>query len=261
MNFKICNHISRVVFKKKILNKYDVDYFQCSNCRFIQTEKPYWLDESYNSAITDLDIGLVSRNIKFSLIIKDLLESSMFNSKGKYLDYAGGYGLFVRLMRDNGFDYYRQDMYCNNIFANYFDIENLEKNTKFEIITAFEFFEHVENPLQELENLFLLSDTLIFSTELQPENINNWWYFMPEIGQHISFYNIESLEEIAKTLNINLYSNNKDLHILTKKKLKKNPFNLNFKQRFKNKILYLINNSNKNSLLNRDFEFIKNMKE
>jgi hypothetical protein len=116
------NIYSLISFQKKIfntdvLNKYKVDYFQCLNCNFIQTEKPYWLDEAYSDAITKLDIGIIYRNINFSNTITQFFKNNLFSSDGIYLDYGGGYGIFVRMMRDKGFNFYRQDVFCNNLFA------------------------------------------------------------------------------------------------------------------------------------------------
>ena len=59
MNCKICNTPSVEFVTKQVLTKYNVKYYRCSSCQFIQTEEPYWLDEAYNKAITKLDIGLV----------------------------------------------------------------------------------------------------------------------------------------------------------------------------------------------------------
>ena len=61
MKCKICDGAVRHLFAKKVLHKYDVAYFQCLHCRFIQTEQPYWLGEAYEKAIARLDIGLVWR--------------------------------------------------------------------------------------------------------------------------------------------------------------------------------------------------------
>ncbi|PKP59337.1 MAG: class I SAM-dependent methyltransferase [Candidatus Altiarchaeales archaeon HGW-Altiarchaeales-1] len=191
MTCKICNSDTNEVFEAKILNSYNVKYYKCKHCGFIQTEKPYWLNEAYSSAISSLDVGLVSRNLSFVPITASIIEK-YFKVNGKFLDYGGGTGLFVRLMRDKGFDFYRQDIYCENLFAQNFDINDLDdKKIKFELLTAFEVFEHLKDPLIEIEKMFKLSDSILFSTELQPlENVtpDNWWYFVPETGQHISFY-------------------------------------------------------------------------
>ncbi|HOY14248.1 MAG TPA: class I SAM-dependent methyltransferase [Saprospiraceae bacterium] len=257
MNCKICNAPSKEIFTAKILSKYDAKYFQCTECKFIQTEHPYWLDEAYNSAITHLDLGLIFRNNAFKYIVFNLI-NIYFDKKGKFIDYGGGYGMFVRLERDLGLDFYRQDKYCENLFAKYFDIEDLPRNTKFEILTTFEVFEHLQDPIIEIEKMLTLSDNILFSTELQPrdiENLNpsNWHYILPEIGQHIALYSIESLQYIAKKYNLNLYSSN-SIHLLTKKKLSSTFFRLNTNFKLSRALTQIIP---KNTLIMRDFSFIK----
>ncbi|MDR6762531.1 hypothetical protein J2Y38_002742 [Flavobacterium sp. 2755] len=227
MNCKICKSNSEKIFSGKILNKYEIDYFKCQNCGFIQTEEPFWLQESYSSVIAMTDIGLVARNLSFQNITTWIIKN-YFNYKAKFIDFAGGYGLFVRLMRDRGLDFYRQDFYCENYFAQYFDVTDQNNADKYELLTAFEVFEHLVHPFEEIEKMFDYSDSIFFSTELQPQieikSIQDWRYFAKETGQHVAFYNIKSLEIIAEKLNCHFYSNGNNLHILTKKKLISNPF-------------------------------------
>lgn len=227
MQCKICQSSTKSLFTTSVLQKYKVEYYQCNSCNFIQTERPYWLDEAYGNAITKLDIGLIYRNQLFSTVLEKLILAN-FNSDSKFLDYGGGYGMFVRMMRDLGFNFFRQDIYCENLFAEYFDITDIEIDHKaFEITTAFEVFEHLENPLSEIEKMLFYSDTIIFSTELQPsteiKHVDDWWYFIPETGQHIAMYHIKSLEKIAEYFQMNLYSNGSSLHMITKKHFDKNP--------------------------------------
>lgn len=265
MNCKICNNLSQTVFVKTVLKKHEVRYYKCTRCNFIQTEKPYWLNEAYQSAITQLDIGLVSRNLYYAEIIEEWFLRGFLNADGKFLDFAGGYGLFVRLMRDRGFDYYRQDLFCENIFAEHFDLNNLPQNQYFEAITAFEVFEHLEDPIDELRKMISYSDIIIFSTELQPstdQEIGSWWYLTPETGQHISLYSYASLEELAKLEKLYLYSNKRNLHILSKHKLSLNPF-----KKPKSNLIAMLNKKlgfakniklKRESLLDKDFHYIKN---
>jgi len=238
----------------------------------MQTEAPYWLDEAYQSAITQLDIGLVSRNLHYAEIIEKWLLNGVINPDGKFLDFAGGYGMFVRLMRDKGFDFYRQDLYCDNIFSKHFDQIDLPDNQHYEAVTAFEVFEHLENPLAELRNILSYTNVIIFSTELQPDgevNPSTWWYITPETGQHISLYNYKSLEFIASSENLHLYSNKYNLHILSKGKLALNPFakpKENLLDKVFKKIKMKVSGSNKDkvkreSLLSQDFDYIKNLKK
>jgi hypothetical protein len=216
MNCKICNADAPLFCEGEILRKYKMKYYKCSSCGFVQTEEPYWLNEAYNSAIAQLDIGLIERNQYFVGIVEKLI--LMFYPKtANYLDYGGGYGAFVRMMRDKGFSFYRYDTYCENIFANHFDMSDAPVK-KFDIVTAFEVFEHLKNPMEEISKMLALGDTIFFSTILtteQPQQFMDWWYRAPLSGQHIAFYTKESLEYIAKKLAKKLYSNGSNFHVLT----------------------------------------------
>jgi 2-polyprenyl-3-methyl-5-hydroxy-6-metoxy-1,4-benzoquinol methylase len=214
---KICGSETKKLFSKKVLEKYDVAYSQCQNCGFLQTEKTHWLKEAYSSAITSVDVGLVNRNIHYSNIVEKILYR-YFDKNGRFLDFAGGYGMFTRIMRDKGFDFFRDDKYCENLFAKYFDISDLpEKDRKFELVTAFELMEHIENPFDELDRIFSMTDSFLFSTDLIPDqDIENWWYLGPEHGQHISFYTEKCLEIISKKYEKN-YFHDGSLHLITEK--------------------------------------------
>ncbi|CAN5156403.1 hypothetical protein BH09BAC6_BH09BAC6_21170 [soil metagenome] len=223
MKSKVTGGDTSLLFIKKVLNKYDVRYYRCNETGFIQTEDPFWLEEAYSSAITKLDIGLPYRNIHLSELVSKLLVT-WFNYKGIFLDYAGGYGLFTRLMRDKGFNYYNTDKYCRNLFAEHFDLVDLPAGTTFELVSAFEVFEHLSNPIEEIKNMLQYSDNLLFTTELQPaehSDLDNWWYLSQETGQHIAFYNQESLSFIAKQLGYNFYTDGKFLHLFSKQAFKK----------------------------------------
>tara|TARA_Y100000741_G_C18206839_1_gene539994 strand:- start:125 stop:1033 length:909 start_codon:yes stop_codon:yes gene_type:complete len=222
---KICSCANELLFEKLILTKYSIKYYVCTDCSFIQTEDPYWLDEAYNDTITKLDIGLIERNIKYSNKL-NLILREYCNINGKFLDFGGGYGMLVRMMRDKGFDFYRQDEYTDNLFSENFDINDLIIKEKFEALTAIEVFEHLVNPMLEIKKMLEYSDTIFFTTELvsfNSENIEDWWYIAPETGQHISFYNINSLRYIAKYYDLNFYSDNVRFHLFSKQSFKKNP--------------------------------------
>lgn len=260
MNCKICNHTANPLFSTQVLLKYPVQYFKCTSCGFIQTEFEFWLNEAYSNAITSLDIGLIQRNEITKHIAKALIQY-MYGGEGKYVDYGGGYGMFVRMMRDLGIDYYRQDIYCQNLFATYFDITDLAEDdrNKFNMLTAFEVFEHLQNPLIELEKMLQFSESIFFSTLLTPPNIasvKDWWYFIPETGQHIALYSKESLQYMANKYQLNLYSNNTNFHLFTKQKISSQTFNLltNF---YISKIYNIFRRRHK-SLLQTDYKFINN---
>lgn len=227
MKCLICGNKTIMFSEAQILRKYRVKYYQCTNCSFVQTEKPYWLTEAYSKAITDQDIGMVGRNINLanftSVVISFLLKKG-----SKYLDFGGGYGLFVRLMRNNGYDYYRYDKYCENLFAKGFDI-NDATTQNFDLVTAFEVLEHLEDPLHEIRKMLRLSKNLLFSTAILPDSNprpGEWWYYGAEHGQHLSIFSMKSLQELANTFNLYLYSNKKGLHLFSDAKISTHLFEL-----------------------------------
>ena len=217
MKCKICHSISNYIFESYMLNKYKVNYYYCDNCEFLQTEEPFWLDESYAKPINCLDTGYVERNLYYSKIIT-ILFGIIFKKNSKFLDYAGGYGLFVRIMRDIGLDYYWDDKYTKNIFSTFFEFEN---DIIVEAITVFEAFEHFNNPIEEIEKILMISKNIFFSTEILPKPIpkpEEWWYYGLEHGQHISFYSSKTLDYISNKYGLYYYNIN-NLHIFSKRKL------------------------------------------
>lgn len=217
MKCKICQHNSTQLFTAKMLRKYVVKYFFCENCGFLQTEHPYWLKEAYSQPINSSDTGYMKRNIFLSKQVTILL-SLFFNSQnGNFVDYAGGYGVFVRLMRDIGFNYYWQDKYTENLFAKGFEWDGKETDA----LTVFECFEHFENPLNDLEEMLSISRNIIFTTVLLPDLIpkpTEWWYYGLDHGQHISFYKKKTFVYISEKLGLN-YIDLGHIQMLTEKSI------------------------------------------
>ena len=212
------------MFQKRLLFKFDVTYYRCDGCGYIQTEHPFWLDSAYSSAIASLDIGLVQRNIAFADRIEEII-LKCFNPEGRFLDYAGGYGLLVRLMRDRGFDCYWTDRYCTNLFARFFSAEDLpDSGSDFELVTAIEVMEHLVEPHKELDEMLRFSRSLLFTTELIPEDhIEDWWYLSPETGQHVGFFTLDALQVVADRHGLKLVSDGAMLHLLTDRAITKLP--------------------------------------
>jgi hypothetical protein len=266
MKSKLTGGKTELLFAKIVLNKYKVNYYRCLETGFIQTEDPYWLNESYSNVITSLDVGLTNRNLRYAKIVAIIIKKN-FISNLKFFDWGGGIGLFVRLMRDMGYDYILYDLYAPNILALGFSLSEIKQDKEFELITAFEVFEHLVNPLQDIEAMLLQGKNILFSTALIPtqnNEIENWWYLLPETGQHIAFYSIETLEYIAAKYQLNLYSNNSDFHLFTKEVFKKNPLldeEVGFFIKIKNAVKRLNGTDNdyqQRSLIGADYEYILN---
>jgi hypothetical protein len=214
MKCKVCGNDIDLFGSASVLGKYSVSYYLCHHCGFMQTEQPYWLDEAYSKTITRSDIGLVSRNMQMADITQKLILTCLEPNE-RFIDYGGGYGMFVRLMRDNGFQFDRYDPLCENLFSEGFDAQ---PGSKYSLLTSWEVFEHLTDPLAEIEKMLSFSRTLFFSTSLlssPPQLLKSWWYYGLEHGQHVAFYSTKTLQMIAEKFNLRLSYSSGAIHLLS----------------------------------------------
>jgi len=224
---RVCGAASTEFGRARVLERIDVQYFQCSRCRFVQTEQPYWLDEAYSTALIAADVGAVDRNLRLAGITQTLIQQ-FFDADRRFLDYGGGYGLFVRLMRDRGFDFRWSDRYAQNLLSIGFDAA--PNDDGFELVTAFEVLEHLVDPIEEIEAMFARGRaSLLCTTELLPASNprpGDWWYYVPSGGQHIAIYSPESLRHIAARLGCRVVSAHGWLHLFTRRAISERAFRL-----------------------------------
>lgn len=215
---RICRAASSDFGTALVLGKHRVRYYRCPECGFIQTERPYWLLEAYDEAVSSYDIGSVNRAIVNAVSCERHILASL-DCNARFIDYGAGYGVFVRRMRDIGFDFYWHDTHCENIFAAGFEAD-VSGETRYELLTAFEVFEHLVDPVEEIANMLELSSSIMFSTEVLPSDSpgpDRWWYYFPQHGQHVSFYSPQSLAVLAKHFNVHLASDRRSMHLLTRR--------------------------------------------
>jgi SAM-dependent methyltransferase len=196
-----------------------VYYYLCSNCGFcFAPEFSDWtLDEFskkiYNDQYIDVDPDYIS--VRPQGNANNLIKT--FKGKEqpiRHLDYGGGNGMLSDLLKQAGWQSSCYDPFVNTDV----DIATLGK---FNLITAFEVFEHVPdvNDLMSRLNSLLDNDgivmfsTLISDGQIKPNQRISWWYASPRNG-HISLFSQNSLATLAKKYNFNVGSFSPGMHML-----------------------------------------------
>jgi SAM-dependent methyltransferase len=130
-----------------------------------------------------------------------------------HLDYGGGNGLLANILRARGWDSISYDPLLERD-------QNREFPGRFDLITAFEVFEHVPDLnvlLRDLDRLRAPSGILLFSTlisdgQLRARQRIGWWYAAPRNG-HISLFSRKSLGLLANRLSLNFGSFSDGSHV------------------------------------------------
>jgi hypothetical protein len=216
----ICaNPATADLFQATMMGQYATVYRFCDRCRFLFIASPHWLHEAYREPVSIYDTGILSRNIALARTVGVVIYF-LFDWTGRFLDYGGGCGIFTRLMRDMGFDFYWYDPYAPNCLARGFEFDR--GMAPLELITSLETFEHFVDPVNELQKMLALSDTVLFSTCLLPARVprpDEWSYYGLSHGQHVSFYSLTTIQFMAKASGCNLYSDGVSVHVLTRRVL------------------------------------------
>ena len=211
---RVCGSPSQFAFSQQVLGR-DVAYFDCRHCGYVQTQTPTWLDEAYADPIDEMDTGIMSRNnLNVARVVYTL--AALHQLHGRVLDHAGGYGILVRLLRDAGVEAHWDDKYCRNLLARGFEVDA----KPYDLVTAFEVFEHLEHPVSELEAMLSKAPRALLSTDLimsEETPAPDWWYFGPEHGQHIGFFRARTLQFIADRVGCHVRTDGRSLHLFSKK--------------------------------------------
>ena len=190
---RLCSGHLITKFKLVVLNKHQIQYYQCTECLSLQTEPAYWLADAYGQNLSNLDTGAVQRNWNNFYVVHILCH--IFKLKN-LLDLGGGDGLLCRSLRDYEINCYVQDAYASPTYAQGFTDPDFEAP---DLVLAFEVWEHLPNPSIDLDKFFGKDPKmLLVTTAVYSDQSSDWWYLSPESGQHIFFYSYKALEHIAK---------------------------------------------------------------
>ncbi|MGH9157606.1 MAG: class I SAM-dependent methyltransferase [Acidimicrobiales bacterium] len=208
----ICDGEREQVFSALVLGRHDAEYLKCWWCGFLGPRSPQWLPEAYQSAIAEVDTGVLTRARTLEPRLTCILRLA-FSKNAVFGDFGAGYGVLVRNMRDVGFDFRWSDPYCDNLLARGFEFDG----EVCAAVTAVEVLEHAQDPLAFLRKALDLTRAavIILTTELLPEPVPDldWWYYAFPTGQHIAFFERRTLVAVAERLGLHLRSRH-NLHVL-----------------------------------------------
>jgi SAM-dependent methyltransferase len=195
-----------------------VRYLLCSGCGFcFAPDICAWPPEEferwiYNDAYVEVDPDYADARPRGNVA----LMQAIFRSPGpsvRHLDYGGGNGLLSQLLREAGWNSVSYDPLT-------------DRNTdparlgRFQLISAFEVFEHVPDVqalMRSLRALLVEDGLIVFSTlisdgEIHPQRPLTWWYASPRNG-HISLFSQASLDVLAHQNEFRHGSMNPGLHL------------------------------------------------
>jgi SAM-dependent methyltransferase len=193
-----------------------VCYALCHHCAFCFAPQLYaWQPETferwiYNDRYVEVDPDYL--DVRPRANADSLNVMFVQGPAGRHLDYGGGNGMLADILRTRGWDSISYDPFLERK-------QPLKAQGQFELITAFEVFEHVPDVSALIADLakfrapngMILFSTLVSDAEVRPGSAIKWWYAAPRNG-HISLFSRKSLQVVAHRLSLNFGSFSADLH-------------------------------------------------
>lgn len=207
----ICQEAANSALQLRIHNKRSEPLFRCSKCSFYFFPKLDWLEQSFSEELNELDLGSVSR----CLLVADFV-SAVFAPRHcdyRILDWGGGDGLLTRLLRDRGINCKWFDPYVKPRFVG---DALYQSKSHVDVTVVSEVFLHLTDPVSTLRSLLSDSDVVVATAVVPPKKLNSeWWYLMPDTGQHVSFYPKSALRALARQTNSHLCTDGRFFHVFS----------------------------------------------
>jgi hypothetical protein len=193
-------------------------YYLCEQCGFcFAPEFRQWSSKDFSEKIYNEDYSDVDPNhVRVRPEQNALSLTNMFKGREehiKHIDYGGGNGLLANLVSRSGWNSISYDPFITKD-------AHVTESYRFNLITAFEVFEHISDVhslMTQLESLLDRDGIILFSTLLSDgEIVRNrrlsWWYASPRNG-HISLFSRKSMNLLASTYEFRVGSFSPGLHM------------------------------------------------
>jgi 2-polyprenyl-3-methyl-5-hydroxy-6-metoxy-1,4-benzoquinol methylase len=196
-----------------------ISYYKCKYCGFaFASEMQNWSDDQFHKLVYNTEYAQIDPDHSY---VRPAANAEFLNeifstciSEISHLDYGGGNGTMTNILNASGWNSTTYDKFYHN--------SKLKSEKCFNLITAFEVFEHVPNIPELMDDLLQylqLDGVILFSTLINDKKITNpltWWYACPRNG-HISLFSTVSLNIIASVYDLEYKKITNNLHIFYKK--------------------------------------------
>ena len=193
-----------------------IEYFLCDACGFcFAPEFSSWTFLDFEQRIYNDDYESVDPDYKLARpsANANLLDQLFGAAKPAHVDYGGGSGLLSEQLRGKGWNSRTYDPFVDRSVQ-------VGELGSFDLVTAFEVFEHVPDIdilFADLQSLVKAEGLILFSTLLSDGEIGrdrplSWWYASPRNG-HISLFSAQSLRLGLNQRGFNLASASTNLHL------------------------------------------------
>jgi SAM-dependent methyltransferase len=200
-----------------------VYYYLCKECGFCfapelgKWELNQFAQNIYNDKYIEVDPDYIK--VRPEANARNLIKMFKEVKHIVHLDYGGGNGLLSNLVKESKLTSSSYDPFVDKN-------TDITKIGRFNLITAYEVFEHVPDVnslMSDLDELLEKNGIILFSTLLSDGNIKpnqrlSWWYASPRNG-HISLFSKKSIYTLAKKYNFNFGSFSPGFHIFCRKEL------------------------------------------
>ncbi len=176
----------------------EVPWLRCENCGFLFTSFfDDWTHDDFARFIYNSDYLKIDPDYEGPRAARllEAVPTLLGRPSGlRILDYGSGKGIFVRGLRENGYEATAYDPFS----------ASARPEGKFDLITCFEVIEHSPDPmavLRDMRSLLTSGGGILLGETLQPPNIGelrcSWWYCAPRNG-HCSTFTARSLALAAQ---------------------------------------------------------------
>ncbi len=213
------NNACKICSRETVLlrdTKFNIDYFYCTSCEYIFIDEAVIVSPEQEVALYKQHNNTME-NEGYVNMFKEFMKVSVdpYGERIKTaLDFGCGPGpVLATLLQQRGF--------AVDIYDPYFAPEKFYANKRYDLITATEVFEHLQDPMQTarlLKNRLNDGGILAIMTLFHPgdaASFNKWWY--RHDPTHISFYRPKTLTVLAAQLGLTILTfDRKNVCVLTK---------------------------------------------